>query len=58
MQGINNVKLLKVKQFLLRFRNTENMITYMDREIDKVQEQLKSIKNIHKIQAKGLNDDV
>lgn len=34
------------------------MITYMDREIDKVQEQLKSIKNIHKIQAKGLNDDV
>ena len=34
------------------------MITYMDREIDKVQEQLKSIKNIQKIQAKGLSEDV
>lgn len=34
------------------------MITYMDMEINRVQEELKSIKNIKRIQEKGLHEDV
>jgi hypothetical protein len=41
------------------------MISYMDMEINKVQEQLKSIRNVKKLQEKGiislivvLNEDV
>ena len=34
-------------------RNTENQITFVDMEINRTQEELKSIHNIRKMQSKG-----
>ena len=34
-------------------RNAENLITFRDFEINDVQEQLKSIKNVKKLQDRG-----